>query len=84
MPLRTTVCEIIRDRPDITPSAISILIYGTDKGRPQIERICRDLVQAAHVRRRGLGGRHDPYTYEWIDRPRSAAGSPAIVDAVPC
>ena len=83
MALRTKVCEIIRDRPDITTSAMSLLIYGTDGGRPQIERICRDLVQEGRLRRRGLGGRRDPYTYEWIDRPRSATGPPAIADAVP-
>ena len=65
MSLRSKVCDLIHSRPGITQLEIATIIYGPGSDKGQVNRVCRQLVDAGHVARSGKGGPFDPFTYRW-------------------
>ena len=80
--LRSKVSDIIYSTPGLTSGDISVMIYGPEGDRFQVNQICRDLVSEGLVSRIGLGTRYSPCTYVWM-LLRAAGSSLSIAAAVP-
>lgn len=68
MSLRARICQEICTRPGITQLEIARSIYGSTAYQNLVANVCRQLVREGYVSRRGIGGRHDPFTFTWVHK----------------
>lgn len=67
------ILELVRHRPGMTELEIAKLIYGPAALQPQVNQVCRKLVAAGSLTRRGAG-RSDPFTYHFRDHAALPTG----------
>jgi len=69
--LAEEIYELVDRLPGLTEADIAQRIFGRSGYQQQVNRACRQLVDAHRVQRRGKGGSGDPYTYHIRFRRRT-------------
>lgn len=56
------IVDLVRQRPGMTELEIARSIYGPNAQQPHVNQLCRNLISAGMIERRGQG-RTDPFRY---------------------
>ena len=57
------ILELVRMRPGMTELEIAKALYGPAAVQQQVNQHCRALLRQGRIKRAGLGGQADPFTY---------------------
>jgi hypothetical protein len=55
--------KLIRERPGMKATELAVALYGPSGYHDQIAGLCRQLLNAHRIERRGSGGPSDPFRY---------------------